>query len=261
MRILLCNDDGVYAPGINALYAELKKIATVQVVAPDRDRSAASKSLTLAKPIYPLELENGFTLVDGTPTDCVHYALTCQDFLDKYPVPDMVVAGINNGANLGDDVLYSGTVAAASEGRFLGLPSFAISLAGNAKYYADAATVSRNIVQQMLQNPLSKDIILNVNIPDLPFAEIKGYMVTRLGSRHQAEQMVKMRDPRGKVGYWMGLAGGAEDAGEGTDFDAINKGYVSITPLRMDLTNHAHMSMVESWAADLGCFLLNNPSC
>jgi 5'-nucleotidase len=261
MRILLSNDDGVYAPGINALYTELSKIATVQVVAPDRDRSAASKSLTLTRPIYPLELANGFTLVEGTPTDCVHYALTCQDFLNKYPLPDMVVAGINNGANLGDDVMYSGTVAAATEGRFLGLPSFAISLAGKARHYKDAAVIAKNIIQQMLNNPLSKEIILNVNIPDLPFEQIKGYKITRLGSRHQSEQMVRMEDPRGKIGYWIGPSGGAQDAGDGTDFDAISQGYVSISPLRMDLTNHKHMNMVEEWAADLSCFALNNPSC
>ncbi|MGD0465928.1 MAG: 5'/3'-nucleotidase SurE [Gammaproteobacteria bacterium] len=253
MKILLSNDDGVYAPGIRVLYESLKTIATVKVVAPDRDRSAASKSLTLNKPIYAMEIDNGFMLVDGTPTDCVHYALSCQDFLKDFSIPDMVVAGINNGANLGDDVLYSGTVAVATEGRFLGFPSVAISLAGDGgcKHYATAGKVAQNIVRRLMQKPLTKDTILNINIPDVPYEQIKGYQITRLGSRHQAENMIKMKDPRGKIGYWIGLAGTAQDAGVGTDFYAIKNGYVSITPLKMDVTHYDHIEPVRSWAESL----------
>lgn len=249
MKILLSNDDGVYAPGIRALYEALKTIATVKVIAPDRDRSAASKSLTLNKPIYPMKLDEDFMLIDGTPTDCVHYALTCQDFLKSFSYPDMVVAGINNGANLGDDVLYSGTVAAATEGRFLGFPSVAVSLAGDGgcKYYDTAAKVARNIIKQLIKKPLTKDTILNINVPDIPYNQLKGYQVTRLGSRHQAENMIKMADPRGKTGYWIGLAGTAQDAGKGTDFYAIQNNYVSITPLKMDVTHYGHIEAVRSW--------------
>lgn len=261
MKILLSNDDGVYAPGLRALYEALKTIAIVKVIAPDRDRSAAGKSLTLNKPIYPMELENGFTLVDGTPTDCVHYALTCKDFLKNFSDPDMVVAGINNGANLGDDVLYSGTVAAATEGRFLGFPSVAMSLAGDGKHYNTAGMVAKNIIQHIIKKPLAQDTILNVNIPDIPYSQIKGYRVTRLGSRHQAENMIKMADPRGKVGYWIGLAGSAQDAGDGTDFAAIHHGYVSITPLKMDLTHQGHMEIVRNWAEDLESLFVDNQSC
>lgn len=253
MKILLSNDDGVYAPGLRALYTSLKTIATVKVIAPDRDRSAASKSLTLDKPIYPMQLDEDFMLVDGTPTDCVHYAITCQDFLKHCPKPDMIVAGINNGANLGDDVLYSGTVAAATEGRFLGFPSVAISLAGDngCKNYEAAGKVAKNIIQQLIKKPLTKDTILNINIPDVPYHKIKGYKTTRLGSRHQAENMIKIEDPRGKQGYWIGLAGTAQDAGEGTDFYAIQHGYVSITPLKMDVTHYGHIETVRSWAENL----------
>ena len=261
MKILLSNDDGVYAPGLRALYEALKTIATVKVIAPDRDRSAASKSLTLNKPLYPMQLENGFTLVDGTPTDCVHYALTCQNFLKDFSEPDMVVAGINNGANLGDDVLYSGTVAAATEGRFLGFPSVAMSLAGDGKYYNTAGIVAKNIIKQIIKKPLAQDTILNINIPDIPYNQIKGYQVTRLGNRHQAESMVTMKDPRGKVGYWVGLSGSAQDAGEGTDFFAVFHGYVSITPLKMDLSHYGHMEAVRSWAEDLDLSSIDNESC
>lgn len=251
MKILLSNDDGVYAPGLKTLYHALKNIAELKVIAPDRDRSAASKSLTLNKPIYPMILDNGFTLVDGTPTDCVHYALTCEDFIKNFTMPDMVVAGINHGANLGDDVLYSGTVAAATEGRFLGFPSVAMSLVGDGKHYDSAGIVAKHIISQIIKKPLAKDTILNVNIPDLPYEQIKGYKVTRLGSRHQAQNMIKIADPRGKQGYWIGLVGNVQDASEGTDFLAIQQGYVSITPLKMDLTHHAHLEVVSDWAKDL----------
>ena len=208
-----------------------------------------------------MQLENGFTLVEGTPTDCVHYALTCEDFLKNFSNPDMVVAGINNGANLGDDVLYSGTVAAATEGRFLGFPAVAMSLAGEGRYYDTAGLVAKNIISHIIKKPLAKDTILNVNIPDIPYNKIKGYQVTRLGSRHQAQNMIKMSDPRGKVGYWIGLAGSAQDAGNGTDFAAIHHGYVSITPLKMDLTHHGHLELVNEWLEDLEYLLVDNHSC
>lgn len=251
MKILLSNDDGVYAPGLKALYESLKTIATVKVIAPARDRSAASKSLTLNKPIYSMVLDNGFTLVDGTPTDSVHYALTCKDFLAEFSDPDMVVAGINNGANLGDDVLYSGTVAAATEGRFLGFPSLAISLVGEGKYFSTAGMVAKSLINKIINKPLAKDTILNVNVPDVPYEEIRGYQITRLGSRHKAQDMIKVSDPRGKVGYWIGLAGSAQDSGEGTDFYAVQNNYVSITPLKMDITHYEHMEVVSDWIKDL----------
>lgn len=254
MKILLSNDDGIYAPGIRALYEALKEIALVKVIAPDRDRSAASKSLTLNKPLYPMLLDQNFMLIDGTPTDCVHYALTCQDFLKYFTNPDMVVAGINNGANLGDDVLYSGTVAAATEGRFLGFPAIAISLVkGNSgcTHYNTAAKITTNIIQKLIKTPLAKDTILNINVPDLPYNKIKGYQITRLGSRHPAEGMIKMTDPRGKSGYWIGLSGTAQDAGIGTDFHAIQNSYVSITPLKMDVTHYDYIENMRSWAETL----------
>jgi 5'-nucleotidase len=181
----------------------------------------------------------------------VHYALTCEDFIKNFTIPDMVVAGINHGANLGDDVLYSGTVAAATEGRFLGFPSVAMSLVGDGRHYDSAGMVAKHIISQIIKRPLAKDTILNVNIPDLPYEQIKGYKVTRLGSRHQAQNMVKIADPRGKQGYWIGLVGNVQDASEGTDFLAIQQGYVSITPLKMDLTHHDHLPVVTDWAKDL----------
>jgi 5'-nucleotidase len=251
MKILLSNDDGVYAPGLRVLYESLKSIAIVKVIAPDRDRSAASKSLTLNKPLYPMKLDNGFTLLDGTPTDCVYYALTCQDFLQDFDKPDMVVAGINNGPNLGDDVLYSGTVAAATEGRFLGFPSVAMSLAGEGRHFDTAGKIAKHIITHLIHKPLAKDTILNVNIPDIPYNQIKGFQVTRLGRRHQSQSIVKMSDPRGRIGYWIGLVGNEKDAGIGTDFAAIKQSYVSITPLKMDLTNHTDLKIVNEWIEDL----------
>lgn len=250
MRVLLSNDDGVYAPGIIILHKALAEIADVIVVAPDMDRSAASKSLTIDKPIRPRTLENNFVSINGTPTDCVHYALTA--YMEE--PPDMVVAGINSDSNLGDNVMYSGTVAAATEGRFLGFPSLATSLvpcngwpAG--KHYADAAKVVKNIIQYLLVEPLPSDTILNINIPDLPFEQLKGLKVTRLGQRHRSQPMVRAEDPRGQTVYWVGPSIGTEqDTGPDTDFYAVNNGYVSITPLEIDLTRYSMFDKLTVWA-------------
>lgn len=247
MRILISNDDGVYAPGINMLNEALSEIATTQVIAPDRDRSAASKSLTLLAPVRPRGLENGFIAVDGTPTDCIHLGLTAL----MEEKPDMVVSGINAGPNLGDDVLYSGTVAAATEGRFLGFPAVATSLCGRGDHYESAGRVVQELIQRLISNPLPSDTILNVNIPDLPYDSIKGFQVTRLGRRHQSESMIPTTDPRGNRVYWVGPAGPEEDAGPGTDFHAIKNGYVSVTPLDMDLTRYSTMDDLKTWAEGL----------
>jgi 5'-nucleotidase len=235
MRILVSNDDGVLAPGIKILSNELATVAEVKVVAPDRNRSGASNSLTLTRPLRVRQLENGYYSVEGTPTDCVHLALT--GFLD--PVADMVVSGINEGGNLGDDVLYSGTVAAAMEGRYLGLPAIAISMVGDViKHYETAAIIAKQLVLKLSVNRLPSQTILNVNVPNLPINEIKGIQVTRLGTRHSAEPIIKEYDPRGRPIYWIGPPGPEADAGAGTDFYAINSGYVSITPLHLDMTHY-----------------------
>lgn len=244
MRILVSNDDGVYAPGIRALANEMATIAEINVVAPDRNRSGASNSLTLSRPLQVKQLDNGYYSVEGTPTDCVHIALT--GFLD--PIADIVVSGINNGANLGDDVLYSGTVAAAMEGRYLGLPSIAFSMVGeNIQFYDTGAVIARQIVQQLRPNMLPAQTILNVNIPDRPLAEIKGMMVTRLGTRHGAAPLIKDIDPRGAPIYWIGLPGQAADAGPGTDFNTVQQGYVSITPLHLDMTHYKVFENLSTW--------------
>lgn len=248
MRILVSNDDGVHAPGIRALANEMASIADIDVVAPDRNRSGASNSLTLARPLSVKQLDNGYYSVEGTPTDCVHLALT--GFLN--PVADIVVSGINNGANLGDDVLYSGTVAAAMEGRYLGFPSIAFSMVGdNIQYYDTAATIARQLILKMSANMLPSQTILNVNIPDLPLNEIKGVQVTRLGTRHGAEPIVKEHDPRGRPIYWIGLPGAAADAGPGTDFYAVNNNWVSITPLHLDMTHYKVFDRLSTWIDDI----------
>ncbi len=249
MHILLSNDDGVYAPGLKTLHQELTTIANVTVVAPDRDRSAASKSLTLAKPIRPRVLDNTFVAVDGTPSDCVHYALTAH----LQEPPDMVVAGINAGGNLGDDVMYSGTVAAATEGRFLGYPSLAISLLTEEDYdgiehYEAAAKVVKQIIKYLLANPLPATTILNINVPNRPYSSLVGLQVTRLGRRHSAEPMIKSTDPRGKTIYWIGCLGPEQDSGNGTDFYAVRHGYVSVTPLEIDLTCYSALPNLQQWA-------------
>ncbi|WP_447531039.1 5'/3'-nucleotidase SurE, partial [Legionella pneumophila] len=235
MKILVSNDDGVLAPGIKILANELSTLGEVKVVAPDRNRSGASNSLTLTQPLRVKQLDNGYYSVDGTPTDCVHLALT--GFLE--PIADIVVSGINEGANLGDDVLYSGTVAAAMEGRYLGLPAIAISMVGdNIQHYETAAIIAKQLVIKLSANKLPSQTILNVNVPDLPLNQIRGMQVTRLGTRHSAEPIIKEYDPRGRPIYWVGPPGIEADAGAGTDFFAIKTGHVSITPLHLDMTHY-----------------------
>ena len=244
MKILLSNDDGFLAPGLSYLAKALSQIAEITVVAPDRNRSGASNSLTLDNPLRTMTAENGFIGVNGTPTDCVHLAVT--GLLSE--MPDMVVSGINEGSNLSDDVLYSGTVAAATEGRFLGLPSIAVSLAGpKCQHYATAAQVAKILVQRLSKDPLPRDTILNVNVPDLAMNELRGFQVTRLGTRHIAEPTIKALDPRGRKIYWIGQPGPEEDAGPGTDFYAVNMGYVSITPLHLDLTQYKVFEQLSGW--------------
>ncbi|PPD49566.1 MAG: 5'/3'-nucleotidase SurE [Methylobacter sp.] len=244
MHILLSNDDGYLAEGLSALANALREHADISVVAPDRNRSAASNSLTLEMPLRAYPSHNGFIKVDGTPTDCVHLAIT--GLLEKEP--DMVFAGINHGSNLGDDVLYSGTVAAATEGRFLGLPAVAISLAGNNPVnFATAAHVAVTLFKQLVEKPLPQDTILNVNVPDLPLQAIKGYQATRLGQRHKSEPVIKSEDPRGRTIYWVGPPGGEQDAGNGTDFYAIAEGFVSVTPLQLDLTWYDRINALKAW--------------
>lgn len=244
MHILLSNDDGYQAPGITALAAALEPLAKLTVVAPDRDRSGASNSLTLENPLRTQTMDNGFIKVEGTPTDCVHLAIT--GLLDEEP--DMVIAGINAGANMGDDVIYSGTVAAATEGRFLGLPAMAVSVAAHApKYIEDAARVVADLVIHLRKTPLQADSILNVNIPDLPYADLQGIQATRLGHRHKAEPVVKQHDPRGRPIYWVGPAGPEQDAGPGTDFHAVRNGCVSVTPIQVDLTRHSALADIQQW--------------
>jgi len=244
MHILLSNDDGYLAQGLQTLAEALAEYAQITVVAPDKNRSAASNSLTLEMPLRATRSENGFIRVDGTPTDCVHLAIT--GLLESEP--DMVIAGINHGANLGDDVLYSGTVAAATEGRFLGLPAMAISMnASDPKHFATAAKVAVTLMRQIVEKPLPKDTLLNVNVPDIPLSDLKGYQATRLGQRHKSEPVVKAQDQRGRDIYWVGPPGNEQDAGEGTDFYAIKTGYVSVTPLQLDLTRYERIEAIKNW--------------
>ncbi|MCF8006358.1 MAG: 5'/3'-nucleotidase SurE [Methylovulum sp.] len=244
MHILLSNDDGYFAEGLVTLASAMRELAEISVVAPDKNRSGASNSLTLERPLRATTTENGFVKVDGTPTDCVHLAIS--GLLHKEP--DMVFAGINHGANLGDDVLYSGTVAAATEGRFLGLPAVAISLAGSHPvHFATAAHVAVTLFKQLIANPLPKDTLLNVNVPDVALADLKGFQATRLGQRHKSESVIKSADPRGRIIYWVGPAGAEQDAGPGTDFYAINTGYVSVTPLQLDLTWYDRINALNTW--------------
>jgi len=244
MHILLSNDDGYLAEGLIALADALREHADISVVAPDRNRSAASNSLTLEMPLRAYEADNGFIKVDGTPTDCVHLAIT--GLLSSEP--DMVFAGINHGSNLGDDVLYSGTVAAATEGRFLGLPAIAISLAGsNPSHFETAAHVAVTLLRQLVSHPLPQDTILNVNVPDVAITDLKGYQATRLGQRHKSEPVIKSEDPRGRIIYWVGPPGAEQDAGPGTDFYAINAGFVSVTPLQLDLTWYDRINDLKTW--------------
>lgn len=249
LRVLISNDDGVYAKGILALAEAIKKTAIVDVVAPDRNRSGASNSLTLTVPLQLKTLDNGFVSVEGTPTDCVHVAITGL----LTTMPDMVITGINAGANLGDDVWYSGTVAAAIEGRFLGLPAIAMSLASEHQvHYDTAARVACELIHHIIKEPLPPATILNVNVPDVPYDQLQGFEVTRLGTRHCAEPTIKEIDPRGHTVYWVGPPGKEQDAGPGTDFHAIRKYKVSITPIRIDLTHQESMESISSWVSRIG---------
>ncbi len=244
MRILVSNDDGYFAPGISVLAEALALCAEVTVVAPERDRSGSSNSLTLDRPLTVRRAPNGYLYVNGTPTDCVHLAVT--GLLDV--LPDVIVSGINYGANMGDDTIYSGTVAAATEGFLLGIPSIAISLvAEGGGHFETAARVARELVQRFESRPLNQPVLLNVNVPDLEHTALRGMVVTRLGKRHKAEAVVKSTTPRGEVVYWVGAAGGAQDAGAGTDFHAAANGLVSVTPLQMDLTRYSQMQTVSDW--------------
>ena len=246
MRILLSNDDGYFSTGLAVLAEAVARVAEIHVVAPERDRSGASNSLTLTRPLRMHRAPNGFYFVDGTPTDCVHLAVTGL-LADE---PDIVIAGINHGANLGDDVIYSGTVAAAMEGRFLGLPAIAVSLVGrNARHFDTAARVVLELLDRLKDHALPTDTILNVNVPDLPYAELAGFEATRLGNRHKAEPVIKSADPHGNPIYWVGSAGAEADAGPGTDFHAVRQRRVSVTPLYVDLTRHATLASVARWLA------------
>jgi 5'-nucleotidase len=246
MRILLSNDDGYFSPGIATLAEALSDLADITVVAPERDRSGASNSLTLDRPLSLRRAANGFYFLNGTPTDCVHMAVT--GLLEQ--LPDMVISGINDNANMGDDTIYSGTVAAAAEGYLLGIPSIAVSLVKRgAENFATAAQVVAELVKRHQQQVFSQPLLLNVNVPDISFSALKGSLVTRLGKRHKAEPVIKSTNPRGDIIYWVGAAGAAQDAGEGTDFHAVENGFVSITPLQMDLTRFAQIDSVKHWLA------------
>lgn len=244
MRILISNDDGYFAPGIEALAAALAGLGEIMVYAPERDRSGASNSLTLSRPLTVRQAANGFHFIDGTPTDCVHVAVT--GLLDA--PPDLVVSGINDGANMGDDTIYSGTVAAAMEGYLLGLPAIAFSLTTKGHQHLDsAARVARDVVCRYLADPWPQPMLLNVNIPPLPYDELGGYEVTRLGRRHHTEPVIPARNPRGETVYWIGKAGQEVDNGPGTDFHATAAGRVSISPLQVDLTASAQLEQTRQW--------------
>lgn len=251
MRILVSNDDGVDAPGIRFLAEGLRAAGhEVLVVAPDRDRSGASNSLTLDMPLRVVQADAHTWRVHGTPTDCVHVAITGMLEVE----PDIVVSGINNTANLGDDVIYSGTVAAAMEGRFLGLPAIAVSLVTRdhvGQHYETAARAAVEIVAKLAADPLPADTILNVNVPDVPWDAIAGFEVTRLGNRHRAEACTSIEDPRGRTWWWIGHAGPEQDAGPGTDFHAIRSGHIAISPIHVDLTRYQALEQVASWVGAL----------
>lgn len=247
MHILLSNDDGYQAPGLQVLVDALSENHEISVVAPERDRSGASNSLTLDRPLRAYRAKNGFQYVNGTPTDCVHLAIT--GLLETEP--DMVISGINAGANMGDDVLYSGTVAAAMEGRFLGLPAIAVSLASfEPRYFETAAKAVTSIVARLQAAPIKKDSILNINVPNLPEDKIQGFRATRLGNRHMSAGMITQKDPRGQPMYWVGPPGKVQDAGEGTDFYAVEHDFISITPLQIDLTRYDSLQYLKDWLDD-----------
>ena len=244
MRILLSNDDGYFAPGLAALADALAALGEIIVVAPEQNRSGASNSLTLDRPLMLKQAANGFYFVNGTPTDCVHLAVT--GMLDT--LPDIIVSGINSGANMGDDTIYSGTVAAATEGYLLGIPSIAISMTSfDGINFATAGRVARELVERFVRNPLDGPMLLNVNVPDIPYDELRGTEVTRLGRRHKAEPVVRMTSPRRETVFWIGAAGAAADAGPGTDFHAVEQNRVSITPLQIDLTHVSQLPLLRQW--------------
>ena len=244
MKILLSNDDGYFSPGIECLARFLSEVAEITVVAPERDRSGASNSLTLDRPLSFRRSANGFYYVNGTPTDCVHLAVT--GVLDE--LPDMVVSGINQGANMGDDTLYSGPVAAATEGFLLGVPSIAVSLCSKeGRHYETAGRVALEMVQMLREKNVAKPLLLNVNVPDVPYEELRGKVATRLGKRHKAEAVVSLVSPRNEKMYWIGAAGAAQDAGESTDFYAVSQNQVSVTPLQIDLTHYTQLPLVRTW--------------
>lgn len=247
MHFLISNDDGISAIGIRVLADRMRQLGKVTIVAPDQNRSGASNSLTLDSPIRIKEVETDIYSVSGTPTDCVHIALTGLLAKD----PHMVISGINFGANLGDDVIYSGTVAAAMEGRFLGLPAVAVSLVFEKRpsHFVTAGEAVLRLVRQLLKDPLPADTILNVNVPDIPWSDIRGIEVTRLGHRHRAEPTIRTTDPRGRSMYWIGPAGAEQDAGPGTDFDAVKRGFISITPIHVDLTRYQALEQVAGWVS------------
>lgn len=248
MRILIANDDGYQSVGIRALYSELQRLGHATIAAPDRNRSGASNSLTLSHPVLVRQHEHNIYSLEGTPTDCVNIALSGLLDADQ----DMVVSGINDGPNMGDDVLYSGTVAAAIEGRHLGHPALAVSMGcSQPQHYATAAKVTGDIVNHLNASPLPKDTILNINVPDLPFSELKGLKATRLGTRHPSQKSTRLSSPRGEMLFWIGNAGEVADDGPGTDFDAVKEGYVSVTPLQIDLTHFAGVSAMDTWLETL----------
>jgi 5'-nucleotidase len=244
MKILLSNDDGYLAPGLAALRRALEPIADIIIVAPERNHSGSSNSLTLDRPLRVQHMESNYYVINGTPADCVHIALT--GLLDE--APDLVVSGINSGANLGDDTLYSGTVAAAMEGRFLGLPAIAVSLAGRkAKYFDTAGKLAADLVSNLELRPLPNDILLNVNVPDVPVNELKGVRATELGVRLPPSPAIKAFDPNGNEVYWIGPAGRAKNKSDGTDFAAVIDRYASITPIQFDLTHHRRVEHLSEW--------------
>ncbi|WP_374350503.1 5'/3'-nucleotidase SurE [Chitinimonas sp.] len=246
MKFLLSNDDGYFAPGLAALAAELGKVGEVTVVAPERDRSGASNSLTLDRPLNVRQAPSGFSYVNGTPTDCVHLAVTGL----MAQAPDIVLTGINAGPNMGDDTIYSGTVAAATEAYLLGVPAIALSLAGRPPlHYATAARIARELVERLQRDPWRGAMLLNVNVPDLPYEQLKGVRVCRLGRRHKAEPVIPAQNPRGETIWWVGPPGSAQDAAEDTDFWAVSNGYVAITPLQIDLTAFKQLDFLAGWLA------------
>jgi 5'-nucleotidase len=246
VRILVSNDDGYFSPGITLLAEALRQLGEVTVVAPERDRSGASNSLTLDRPLTVKRAANGFFFVNGTPTDCVHIAVT--GLLDW--TPDLVVSGVNLGANMGDDTIYSGTVAAASEGYLLGIPSVAVSLTSKTgTHFESAIGAALQVAARLRKTPFGEPVLLNVNVPDVPPSALRGLEITRLGRRHKAEPVIRLETPRGETAYWIGPAGGAADAGPGTDFHAVENGRISVTPLRLDLTHRGQLARAKEWLA------------